>query len=1181
MAKLHQPLPEDLIQLARDLGRVNPRLAPLEHQLRKGEFDEQLGPHLQQVLERYRESPDARKSIERLIQAISYSIRAQIFQVAQVAPAAPTFPQSTDSWMRLEPGLFAQYSLQLVSNAATVQTREQAEQLVQQVQTVLEIAYRRWQRQSPPPLISGAVGQLQQALQHLQHRLESARRAAAQQGAPARHPSPSPEAPPAKAVSQEAWSLADLPPGWQQKMQDLLVHHAQQFIDQVLAPALAHKYDELEYIARGGMGMVLKARQKLGDGKGRVVALKLNMQMSDREMIQSFMNEGANAAQLGFHPNVVAVIDSNQAQVQFGDLPVPVLIPYHVFEFVKGAKDGTSLAESMAEAEQALPVEAALLLIQQAAKGLAAAHKKGIVHRDMKLENVLLPPDVQKLIKAWIKDRSHDPNKLRDGLQKISGLKVSDFGLAGVRSQQLQDIKSMEASEDIITDQHTLTGPNRVVGTAEYIPPEAYNDSSSAGKPWDVYSLGLVLYTLLTSDRHPLQYSKGVKPGKENIRSYFLKIGGDKTHSPAVASSEQDPNIKAFIQKDSRNKEVLAMLQRMTAYDPEERPTMEEVIEWVDEELERRSEKTVRMRRTKIGLGVAGAALLSLLASMPIINKSNRRESFFKAQEQALRTTKDLLSSQQWKEALALLESEREKTQQHLDLDASEKETRLKGLEQQIIFARSMEALAGVDLQLKSLRQQVEPAFSSPPAGVLGSLPGSETISVVSLGNSQQCLSPFRSLYAALQERQEFIDTKPSPFEDSEKETVQNRLNNLLGQLKALEVECAKPLALSAFRSGDRKAIDLYGIISSKATADDDRTLASAQIRLIRAQQQHSEGLEERFSLRFPENPVRESDALMAERKRILQELNTLLQGCRLTPDCAQVLRFFQEAYYKTQHIPDDPSWQTDAVEAFATAKPEARSRFATLVQDFDRYFRRSIGFRERLGASAFAPTQLPRQTPIGEIMDRLEMAWRCLDRLEELMGQRPLPAHDYVELFSDPRWAAIQDAHKTVEWFIQNHGGIGHLLDELKNHYGYAKKMQHFLAGSVMLFERTELALARGDIPALPSRQQSNLYFTLLHNLSLLHRVQEMTGNYLTPAEQQSTMVKGDYLTSPIFYQRIQEACISAPNKAERLNVVSQFHYILVRSGQNPAREARFLGLIRNVGLSADDLRQAGIELR
>ncbi len=203
-------------------------------------------------------------------------------------------------------------------------------------------------------------------------------------------------------------------------------------------------YVLLEEIARGGMGVVYKARQKQAN---RTVALKmiLSGQMAGDEEVQRFCSEAQAAANLD-HPGIVPVYDVGQVDGR------------HYFSM--GYVDGQSLKQRVADGP--LPPREAAELVNAIAEAVAYAHEQGIIHRDLKPANVLV-------------DGNGRP-------------RVTDFGLA----KQIQ------------TDAG-LTATGQILGTPSYMPPEqAEGNVDAIGPPSDVYSLGAILYELLTG-RPPFQ----------------------------------------------------------------------------------------------------------------------------------------------------------------------------------------------------------------------------------------------------------------------------------------------------------------------------------------------------------------------------------------------------------------------------------------------------------------------------------------------------------------------------------------------------------------------------------------------------------------------------------------------------------------------------------------------------
>ena len=218
-------------------------------------------------------------------------------------------------------------------------------------------------------------------------------------------------------------------------------------------------YEILGLLGRGGIGIVYKARQ---ESVNRVVALKRLRMASDREAVRA----RAEAEALGClqHPNIVQIHEVVQHEGRI----------YLALEFVEGGSLGGKLTG------QPQPSEAAAMLIELVSRAVHHAHLNGIVHRDLKPANVLLARGVQE---SELHAANHGLRSTPYGLPKIA-----DFGLA------------KWIAED---SGHTEHGD--VLGTANYMAPEqAAGDLARIGPATDIYSLGVMLYELLTG-RVPLQ----------------------------------------------------------------------------------------------------------------------------------------------------------------------------------------------------------------------------------------------------------------------------------------------------------------------------------------------------------------------------------------------------------------------------------------------------------------------------------------------------------------------------------------------------------------------------------------------------------------------------------------------------------------------------------------------------
>jgi hypothetical protein len=208
---------------------------------------------------------------------------------------------------------------------------------------------------------------------------------------------------------------------------------------------LAGRYEITAPIATGGMGEVWKARDRVLD---RIVAAKVLKSefTGDPSFLARFRNEARHTAALT-HPNIASVYDYGETVDDSGTQQLAFL----VMEFVEGQPLVTILHD-----EGALPVDWTLHVLEQSADGLSAAHRAGVVHRDIKPGNLIVRPD--------------------------GVVKLTDFGIAQAR------------------DATPLTRTGMVVGTAQYLSPEQAQGMEVTAAS-DVYSLGVLAYECLVGTR--------------------------------------------------------------------------------------------------------------------------------------------------------------------------------------------------------------------------------------------------------------------------------------------------------------------------------------------------------------------------------------------------------------------------------------------------------------------------------------------------------------------------------------------------------------------------------------------------------------------------------------------------------------------------------------------------------
>ncbi len=214
----------------------------------------------------------------------------------------------------------------------------------------------------------------------------------------------------------------------------------------------------LELLGHGGMGAVYKARQKKLD---RFVAVKILRPESahDPAFAERFNREARTLARLN-HPHIVGVHDFGEIETvptTGGESAAPLY--YFLMEYV----DGNSLRDVIHS--RALRQEEALDVVSQVCDALQYAHDQGVVHRDIKPENILI--------------------------DRFGRVKIADFGLAKLVVGETADF--------------TLTATHQVMGTPKYMAPEQMQGSHAVDHRADIYSLGVVLYEMLTGEV-PLGY---------------------------------------------------------------------------------------------------------------------------------------------------------------------------------------------------------------------------------------------------------------------------------------------------------------------------------------------------------------------------------------------------------------------------------------------------------------------------------------------------------------------------------------------------------------------------------------------------------------------------------------------------------------------------------------------------
>jgi len=199
-------------------------------------------------------------------------------------------------------------------------------------------------------------------------------------------------------------------------------------------------YDLLAKIAEGGMGTVYKGRHR---DSGQIVAIKIvPPNMARNPVFLKRFEQEFQAARMLDHPNIVKGIDYCGTGTT----------PFLVMEFV----DGESLGQKL-ERERRIPEAESVRIIGQVCQGLHKAHKQGMIHRDVKPDNIMLTAD--------------------------GTAKLTDLGL----------VKDMDAELN-------LTRTGRGLGTPHFMAPEQFRNAKSADVRCDIYSLGATLYQMVTGE---------------------------------------------------------------------------------------------------------------------------------------------------------------------------------------------------------------------------------------------------------------------------------------------------------------------------------------------------------------------------------------------------------------------------------------------------------------------------------------------------------------------------------------------------------------------------------------------------------------------------------------------------------------------------------------------------------
>ncbi|MBR2808609.1 MAG: protein kinase [Erysipelotrichaceae bacterium] len=228
-----------------------------------------------------------------------------------------------------------------------------------------------------------------------------------------------------------------------------------------MADYLNERYTILSLLGKGGMANVFLAKDKLLDRQVAIKVLKSELN-GDKAAIERFKREALSIANLS-HPNIVDIYDIREEDNNY----------YIVMEYIKGPTLKKLIAKRGALGERE-----SVFLMKQLCKAVAAAHEKGIIHRDIKSQNIIIKDD--------------------------GTLKVLDFGIA------------------LAHDAMQLTESDTIIGSVHYMAPEL-TKGSPANMQSDIYAMGIVFYELLTGNV-PFNGDNPVSIALEHVKSEIPSV---------------------------------------------------------------------------------------------------------------------------------------------------------------------------------------------------------------------------------------------------------------------------------------------------------------------------------------------------------------------------------------------------------------------------------------------------------------------------------------------------------------------------------------------------------------------------------------------------------------------------------------------------------------------------------
>ncbi|MEO6595152.1 MAG: serine/threonine-protein kinase [Planctomycetota bacterium] len=340
-------------------------------------------------------------------------------------------------------------------------------------------------------------------------------------------------------------------------------------------------------IGQGGMGAVYRGRHLNLDIDVAVKCLKPNLIGNDDQFVVRFRREARSAAQIN-HQNVIRVFDVAEDQG----------LHYLIMELVQG-----ETARERVLRKQRLSVGEALEIVYGAAQGLAEAHRKGFIHRDIKPDNIMISTSGQ--------------------------VKVADLGLA---KPSLHDGPAS-----------MLSGTNLIMGTPQYMPPEQWENTATVTAAADVWALGATLYFLLVGgeaiqkdslprimQRITLQTFPDPRQKRSDVPGDVAEFLAKATHKDPEQRFQDAQEFAAAMEqlttrRDSlRDKNAAPTSQQNTLLSPPPAKTLARIKFWLDEQNQKPGGGAA-LDPTKVGGQSGGTKQMAPPGGTVLARPSSRR----------------------------------------------------------------------------------------------------------------------------------------------------------------------------------------------------------------------------------------------------------------------------------------------------------------------------------------------------------------------------------------------------------------------------------------------------------------------------------------------------------------------------------------------------------------------------